>query len=107
MELRLNRRNFIKGIAAGGLLAATGSGRVFRLRAADATGQPWIDPDKAKDWLAKWEKNILGEARRRYCDKEMSEELGWLVSPFLNGFYYGYLATHDTKWIAMLVDWMD
>ena len=27
--------------------------------------------------------------------KETGEELGWLVSPFLNGFYYGYMATRD------------
>ena len=39
----------------------------------------------------------------RYCDKEMGEEIGWLISPFLNGFYYGYLATRDEKWIGMLV----
>ncbi len=51
--------------------------------------------------------NILGDARSRYCDKEMGEELGWLVSPFLNGFYYGYLATRDPKWIEMLIDWTD
>jgi hypothetical protein len=37
----------------------------------------------------------------------MGEEIGWLVSPFLNGFYYGYLATHDPKWVDMLVDWTD
>ena len=37
----------------------------------------------------------------------MGEEIGWLVSPFLNGFYYGYLATKDTKWIELLVDWTD
>src|SRR5207244_2283025 len=29
------------------------------------------------------------------------------ASPFLNGFYYGYLATGDAKWVAMLVDWAD
>ena len=37
----------------------------------------------------------------------MGEEIGWLVSPFLNGFYYGYMATGDTKWIDLLVDWAD
>jgi hypothetical protein len=46
-----------------------------------------------KDWLARWERNILGGARNRYCDREMGEEIGWLVSPFLNGFFYGGLAT--------------
>jgi len=59
------------------------------------------------DWLARWEKNILGDLRNRYCDREMGEEIGWLVSPFLNGFYYGYRATHDVKWVDHLIDWAD
>jgi hypothetical protein len=66
-----------------------------------------MDAALAADWLAGWEKNITADARNRYCDREMGEELGWLVSPFLNGFYYGYMATGDTKWIDMLVDWTD
>ena len=66
-----------------------------------------IDDALAKDWLARWDKNITGDARSRYCDKEMGEEIGWLISPFLNGFYYGYEATGDPKWMAMLVDWAD
>ncbi len=60
-----------------------------------------------KDWLARWEKGIVQDARNRYCDKETGEEVGWLVSPFLNGFYYGYLATQDAKWVDMLMDWAD
>lgn len=59
------------------------------------------------DWLPRWERQITGEARDRYCDKETGEEIGWLVSPFLEGFYYGYLATHDTMWIDRFVDWSD
>ncbi len=59
------------------------------------------------DWLARWERNIEAESKDRYCDKETGEEIGWLVSPFLNGYYYGYLATHDTKWIDRLIDWSD
>ena len=66
-----------------------------------------LDSSLRKDWLLRWEKSILGDTRARYCDKEMGEELGWHVSPFLNGFYYGYLATHDPKWIELLIDWMD
>ena len=58
-------------------------------------------------WLDKWEKNIVGASRHPDCDKEMGEEIGWLVSPFLEGFYNGYLATKDTKWIDMFVDWSD
>ncbi len=37
----------------------------------------------------------------------MGEELGWLVSPFLDGFYYAYLATHDIHWVERLIDWAD
>ncbi len=66
-----------------------------------------MDSALAKDWMSRWEKNILGDMKNRYCDKEMGEEIGWLVSPFLNGFYYGYMATHDTKWIDLEVDWAD
>jgi hypothetical protein len=66
-----------------------------------------VDPQLAKDWLARWEPSILGEARGRACDRETGEELGWLVSPISNGFYYGYLATGDVKWLDRLVDWSD
>ena len=50
---------------------------------------------------------MLSESRNRYCDKETGEEMGWLVSPFLNGFYYGFLATHNPQWMERLVDWTD
>ena len=59
------------------------------------------------DWLAKWERNIAGDSSNRYCDKEMGEEIGWLVSPFLEGYYDGYVATKDTKWIDRFIDWSD
>ncbi|MGD0093582.1 MAG: hypothetical protein ABSE73_27045 [Planctomycetota bacterium] len=78
------------------------------LASAEEKAKPVMDEAKAKDWLSRWEKNITADARKeRYCDKEMGEELGWLISPFLNGFYYGYLATKDPKWAEMLVDWAD
>ena len=33
-------------------------------------GSPFANLDSllAEDWLARWEKNILNEARTRYCD---------------------------------------
>ncbi len=46
-------------------------------------------------------------ARNRYCDRELGEEIGWRVSPFKSGFLEGYQATHDTKWLDLLVDWGD
>jgi hypothetical protein len=66
-----------------------------------------MDEARAREWQSRWEANILQSARTRYCDREMGEEIGWLVSPFLNGFYYGYRATGDPKWVGMLIDWAD
>ncbi|HXC98682.1 MAG TPA: hypothetical protein VN048_05025 [Verrucomicrobiae bacterium] len=103
----MNRRQFLRQT----LMAASASTLLFRPGRAHAAATdspaPFIDPATARDWLARWEKNILAEARTRYCDTEMGEELGWLVSPFVGGFYYGYLATGNTKWIDRLMDWTD
>jgi hypothetical protein len=93
----MNRREFLKDLALAAAALPSMGGSV--LSASDA--------NPTQDWLARWEKNILGSTRRRYCDKEMGEEIGWLMSPFLNGFYYGYRATGDAKWAALLVDWAD
>jgi hypothetical protein len=60
-----------------------------------------------QDWMARWGPHILEDAHNRYCDKETGEEVGWLISPFLNGFYYGYQATHDPQWVDRFVDWAD
>jgi hypothetical protein len=75
--------------------------------AQDGNSAQAADPALRKEWLARWEKNILGDARNRYCDRENGEEIGWLIGPFLNGFYYGYLATRDSRWVDLLVDWAD
>ena len=75
--------------------------------ATKKSSQPGKDDHLTQDWLARWEKNLLGDEHNRYCDKEMGEEIGWLVSPFLNGFYEGYIATHDAKWVDHFVDWSD
>ena len=78
------------------------------LNAAPVADSPrFIETPTGIDWLARWERNITDDARNRYCDKELGEELGWRVSPFLNGFYFGYRATHDPKWIERLIDWTD
>lgn len=37
----------------------------------------------------------------------MGEEIGWLISPYLRGFYYGYMATRDPFWVNLLQDWAD
>lgn len=66
-----------------------------------------MDDAKLKDWLERWSRNIVNDARNRYCDKAMGEDIGWLMTPFMNGFYHGYMATGDPKWVDMLVDWTD
>lgn len=60
-----------------------------------------------RDWLARWEASILEAARARPCDTARGEQVGWLVSPFLEGFYHGYLATGDLAWLDRLVDWAE
>jgi hypothetical protein len=62
-----------------------------------------IDSAKTADWKSKWERHILNEVRNGYCGKETGEEIGWLISPLLNGFYWGYLATGEIKWVQQLV----
>ena len=37
----------------------------------------------------------------------MGEDIAWRVTPFTDGFYYGYMATRDPKWAVMLMDWTD
>ncbi len=106
----MKRRSFLKrtALVAAGMASLRGgmSGIVASAESAGTKPAP-LEAALVKDWLARWEKNILGDVRNRYCDRELGEEVGWLVSPFLNGFYYGYQATHDPKWVAQLVDWAD
>ena len=104
----MNRRTFLTAIVTTGLASRMGNPR-----AAAATAAPGeqagtkLDPALAKDWLSRWEKTILGDIRHRYCDRELGEEIGWLISPFLYGFYYGYQATREVKWVEHLADWAD
>jgi hypothetical protein len=42
------------------------------------------------------ERNIVAASENRSGDKETGEEIGWLISPFLNGFYEGL------RFVAML-----
>jgi hypothetical protein len=63
---------------------------------------------KQKDWLTRWDKEITGEATGyRTCDRAVGEDIAWVVSPVLDGFYWGYMATGNTKYVEMLVDWTD
>ena len=109
LQTPVGRRGFLRrNLATGSTLALAGplAGSVVPAASADRRAPP-IDSALKKDWLARWEKNILQSVRNRYCDREMGEEIGWLVSPFLSGFCYGYLATEDPKWAELLIDWAD
>ncbi len=100
------RREFIRQVAAASIFSpaafSLGAGIFGAVGARAAQG---ASPELRRDWLARWEKNILSDARNRYCDRETGEEIGWLISPFLNGFYYGYQATHESQWVDSLMDW--
>ncbi len=74
---------------------------------ASGVGGSGVSADPTRDWLAKWEPYIISSSRNRYCDRETGEEIGWLISPYLSGFCYGYLATKDRKWLDRLFDWAD
>ena len=105
----VSRRQFLAASAAqtAALVAALGPWSGVLKAAAGPATTGFLEPGAAAEWLRRWENNIVRDARNRYCEKELAEELGWLVSPFLEGFYYGYLATGEVKWVEMLVDWAD
>ncbi len=105
----MTRRKFLK-VASVEMMVAAPAARLFQSAARAAEIRDANIPIRAKipgEWLTLWEKNILDEVRSRPCDREMGEELGWIVAPFLNGFYYAYLATNDPKWVGSLIDWTD
>src|SRR5579859_5612758 len=97
----MKRRSFLRCM---GVTAAFASPAQLLLGAVPEP-KPEFSPEQAQDWLQRWEKYILAEEHNRYCDHEMGEELGWRVSPFLNGFYHGFLATREVRWVELLADW--
>ena len=94
-------------LAWGAAAAVAAMSRPGWLTAADRAA-PKSTAFDADVWMTQWEKMILNDIQRdRYCDKETGEEIGWLISPYLYGFYYGFMATQQAKWIDLLVDWSD
>jgi hypothetical protein len=87
-------------------LGAQGYGGVWGAGASSAPAFS-VDPAKREAWMARWQQHILTEAKSRTCDTEMGEEIGWLISPLLVGFYYGFRLTGDTHWLDRLTDWTD
>lgn len=68
------------------------------------------EPNRARfaDWYTRWKQYIDHDSRaNRFCDKETGEQIGWLISPYLSAFYYGYVASKDPHWVDMLQDWAD
>ena len=67
-----------------------------------------MDAAKQKDWLVRWDKNISHEAKGyRVCESAVGEDIAWTMTPVLDGLYYGYMATKNTQYVDMLVDWAD
>ncbi len=67
-----------------------------------------MDEAKQKDWLARWDKNISGEVKGyRVCESAVGEDIAWKMTGVVDGLYYGYMATKNTKYVDMLVDWTD
>jgi len=71
----MNRRQFIKGMPFK-LCVAMIAANVTAMRSlfADENGSLFRDTPTAKDWLARWQEHILGEAAHvRYCGQEMGK----------------------------------
>ena len=76
--------------------------------AAPAMTLTKMDEAKQKDWLARWDNNISGNAKSyRTCDRTLGEDIAWGMTPIMDGFYYGYMATKNTRYVDMMVDWTD
>ena len=61
-----------------------------------------------QEWLTDWNANITGtDTGYRTCATAMGEDLDWLLTPPLEGMYYGYMATGNTKYVDMFADWTD
>jgi len=109
---RLARLCGVAAVAAG-LLAPPARGEATLPKAAAPLPRPAermagaADPAMLATWRQRWERSIIGDASNRSCATEMGEEIGWLISPFLKGYYYGYMATRELRWIGLLVDWAD
>ena len=67
-----------------------------------------MDPAKQKDWLARWDKALVKDVKGfPVCESVLGEDLGFVMTPAMDSFYYGYMATKDPKYVDMLVDWTD
>jgi hypothetical protein len=60
-------------------------------------------------WLTDWDLNVTNSYTNFTLprDNAVGENLAWWLTPQLEAFYYGYMATGDPKYVAMLVNWTD
>ena len=109
----MKRRSFLKlsALAAAGAASVPGGLLAGAANPESLSDSPvGFDAALAQAWRTRWQNNILSTINQRdnrYCDRELGEEIGWLISPFLNGFYQGYLATRDLQWVSHLADWAE
>ena len=47
------------------------------------------------------------QPRTAIATRKWARRSAGLSAPFLNGFYYGYMATGDREWVDRLIDWGD
>jgi hypothetical protein len=93
-------------VAAAQCLAQAPAAAAGSAAAGPAKTLAKMDDARSKDWLARWEKNMAGQQGDRYCDKAVGEDIG-TAGFVMNGFCYGYMATGDSKWIDLEIDWAD
>ena len=63
-------------------------------------------PAQQAQWLALWDQNITGTYTGYDTAKTaVGEDLDWLITPPMEGFYYGWMATHNTKYVDMFASW--
>ena len=75
------RRDFLKELSATVLVSAAAIAPADSLMHAlphSAAKTPWIDPATARDWQARWEKNIL-EDPTRTCIATLNWARSWVA----------------------------
>ena len=101
-------KRIVLSVAGLVLLAALGQGQTSPKPAAPPMTLTRMDPAREKDWLVRWDKEVSGETRGyRLCDRVVGEDIAFGMTPVVNSQYYGYMATKNTKYVDMLVDWTD
>ena len=86
--------------AAGLLLTAASLCQAEALPKPSALGMTLtkMDPAMQKDWLARWDKELVSDTKNfRECERDVGEGIAFGMTPAMDGFYYGYMATQDAE----------